>query len=222
MCCLSWCRYRKSLQKRNVRSQATYTLQLSQSTQYTYSVSNWQSPVLSFGFGCGRPEVVVFSNGSCRWWNRLIFAVLTLKLVRRSKFKFALLTEKHETSQLFACYFNSPWEKKILCTVTQLNDLRFADPQSETRSTLLPGGPAPELLFDKYKWISSGVNITDGEQPRCLRIEYFVSYTRLRVELEFSPNHMQRIHLDNLAGIKKLYFLGLFISHFDFDVTLLI
>ena len=52
-------------------------------------------------------------------------------------------------------------KKKFLFTVTQLNDLRFSDPQSETRSTLLPGGPAaPELLFDKYKWAFSGVNIT--------------------------------------------------------------
>ena len=46
-----------------------------------------------------------------------------------------------------------------LRTVTQLFDLRFEASQSETSSTLLPGGPAPELLFDKYKWVSNGVNI---------------------------------------------------------------
>ena len=42
--------------------------------------------------------------------------------------------------------------------VTQLIDLRFAGSQSETSSTLLPGGPAPEQLFDKYKWVSNVVN----------------------------------------------------------------
>ena len=103
-------------------------------------------------------------------------------------------------------------KKKFPRTVTQLNDLHFSDPQSETRSTLLPGGPAaPELLFDKYKWVSNGVNITHTEQLHGVRVEYLVRSTLLRVTTEFSLNHARRIHLDNLLGIKYYTFWGFFL-----------